>query len=72
MRRQLSSELGRHGVRVVTLETGGIPESIPAGYEGRCRIEKMLTDAAMLGRTATLEDVGNAAAFATVEPTRGR
>lgn len=64
MRRQLSSELGRYGVRVVTLKTGGIPESIPAGDENRERIEKMLTDATMLKRTATLEDVGIAAAFA--------
>jgi 3-oxoacyl-[acyl-carrier protein] reductase len=40
MRRQLSSELGRHGVRVVTLKTGGIPESIPAGFEGRDRLER--------------------------------
>jgi hypothetical protein len=35
MRRQLSSELGRHGVRFVTLRTGGVPETIPAGMEGR-------------------------------------
>jgi 3-oxoacyl-[acyl-carrier protein] reductase len=70
MRRQLSSELGRHGVRVVTLKTGGIPESIPAGYEGRDRIEEMLTDATMLKRTATLEDVGNAAAVAASDMAR--
>jgi 3-oxoacyl-[acyl-carrier protein] reductase len=29
MRRQLASELGRHGVRVVTLRTGGVIDSIP-------------------------------------------
>ncbi len=29
MRRQLSAELGPHGVRAVTLKTGGVPESIP-------------------------------------------
>src|SRR5206468_2154440 len=54
MRRQLSSELGRHGVRVVTLKTGGIPESISAGDEDRARLEEMLTGATMLKRTATL------------------
>lgn len=70
MRRQLSSELGRHGVRVVTLKTGGVPESIPADFEGRERVEKMLTDATMLTRTATLEDVGNAAAFAASDKAR--
>jgi 3-oxoacyl-[acyl-carrier protein] reductase len=28
MRRTLAGELGRRGVRVITLQTGGIPESI--------------------------------------------
>ena len=70
MRRQLASELGRHGVRVVTLKTGGIPESIAASYEGGERLKKMLTDATMLKRTATLEDVGNAAAFAASDKAR--
>ena len=37
MRRQLSSELGRHGVRFVTLRTGGVPETIPAAMEGASR-----------------------------------
>ncbi|HEY3729122.1 MAG TPA: SDR family oxidoreductase [Solirubrobacteraceae bacterium] len=70
MRRQLSSELGRDGIRVITLKTGGIAESIPAGYEGRDRLEKMLADATMLKRTATLEDVSNAAAFAASDKAR--
>jgi 3-oxoacyl-[acyl-carrier protein] reductase len=34
MRRRLSSELGRHGVRFVTPRTGGIPETIPPGVDG--------------------------------------
>jgi 3-oxoacyl-[acyl-carrier protein] reductase len=70
MRRQLSSELGRYGIRVVTLKTGGIVESIPDGYADRERVEKMLTDATMLKRTATLEDVGIAAAFAASDNAR--
>lgn len=70
MRRQLSSELGRYGVRVITLKTGGVPESIPAAYGDRQRLEKMLTDATMLRRTATLEDVGIAAAFAASDRAR--
>lgn len=69
MRRQLSAELGRYGVRVVTLKTGGIP-SIPAGFEGRERVEEMLTDATMLKQTATLADVGDAAAFAASDKAR--
>jgi NAD(P)-dependent dehydrogenase (short-subunit alcohol dehydrogenase family) len=70
IRRQLSSELGRHGIRVVTLKTGGVPESIPADFDGRERLEQMLTNATMLKRTATLEDVGNAAAFAASDKAR--
>ena len=34
-RRSLASELGPHGVRVVTLQTAGVPESIPDGMDGR-------------------------------------
>ena len=64
MRRQLSVELGAQGVRVVTLRSGGVPESIPAGFEGRDRIVEGLEASTLLGRCATLEDVGNAAVVA--------
>jgi 3-oxoacyl-[acyl-carrier protein] reductase len=64
MRRQLAAELGPHGVRVVTLRTGGVPESIPEGVSGREAIVEGIEKLTMLGRAATLEDVGNAAAFA--------
>jgi 3-oxoacyl-[acyl-carrier protein] reductase len=64
MRRQLASELGAHGVRTVTLRSGGVLESIPEGFEGRERIVQGILDATMLGRAATFEDVGNAAVFA--------
>ena len=63
MRRQLSAELGRHGVRFVTLRTGGVPETIPAGMEGREPIVAEIERLTMLGRAATLEDVGDVAAF---------
>jgi 3-oxoacyl-[acyl-carrier protein] reductase len=64
MRRQLSSELGPRGVRVVTMRTGGVPESLPEDFPGREEIvEKAIVDHTMLGRAATLEDVGNVAAF---------
>ena len=64
IRRQLSVELGPHGIRVVTLASGGVPESLPDGFEGRERIVEMIQRQTLLGRAATLEDVGNAAAFA--------
>jgi 3-oxoacyl-[acyl-carrier protein] reductase len=62
MRRQLAGELGPHGIRVVTMRTGGVPESIPE-KSVRAEIERMITADTMLGRAATLEDVGNVAAF---------
>jgi 3-oxoacyl-[acyl-carrier protein] reductase len=64
MRRQLAVELGPHGIRVVTLASGGIPETIPEGLDGRESIVEMIEGQTLLGRAATLEDVGNAAAFA--------
>jgi len=70
MRRQLSAELGRHGVRAVTLRTGGVPESIPAGFDGAAEIAAGLEAATLLGRTATLADVGNVAAFVASDQAR--
>jgi 3-oxoacyl-[acyl-carrier protein] reductase len=70
MRRQLASELGPHGVRVVTLRTGGVPESIPEGFDGRGAIVEGIEQQTMLGRAATLEDVGHAAAFAASDRAR--
>lgn len=70
MRRQLSAELGRHGIRVVTLRTGGVPESIPEGMDGREAIVAGIESETMLGRAATLEDVGNVAAFVASDQAR--
>lgn len=64
MRRQLAAELGPYGIRVITLRTGGVPETIPEGTELREQIEPALTAQAVLGRAATLADVGNVAVFA--------
>ncbi len=63
LRRQWSLELGRHGVRVVTMVSGGIVETIPWQTEGREEIVAEITKAAHLNRTATLADVGNVACF---------
>lgn len=70
MRRQLASELGPHGIRVLTLQTGGIPETIPEGTPGRAEIVRGIGEQAMLQRAATLADVGNVAAFAASDRAR--
>lgn len=54
----------------MTLQTGGIPESIPADLEYRDQIAEMTVAATMLGRAATLEDVGNAAVIAASDYAR--
>ncbi len=63
LRRQWSWELGEHGIRVVTMKTGGIPESLPADMPDRQKIVDQLLPLTLLKRSATLEDVGNVAAF---------
>jgi 3-oxoacyl-[acyl-carrier protein] reductase len=69
MRRQLSAELGAQGVRVVTLRTGGIAESVPE-FEGQDAIVDGIVAQTMLGRPAMLEDVGNVAAFVASDRAR--
>jgi NAD(P)-dependent dehydrogenase (short-subunit alcohol dehydrogenase family) len=64
MRRQIASELGRHGIRAVSLITGGIVETMPRDFPDRDNVIEMLVEPTMLKRAATLEDVGNVAAFA--------
>ena len=64
LRRQLAVELGPYGVRVVTLQTGGVPSTIPASLPGRAEIVSYLEGQTVTGRTATLEDVGHVAVFA--------
>jgi 3-oxoacyl-[acyl-carrier protein] reductase len=70
LRRQLASELGPHGIRVVTLQTGGVPETIPEGFDGREAITEGIVGLTMLKRAATLDDVGNVAAFAASDQAR--
>jgi 3-oxoacyl-[acyl-carrier protein] reductase len=70
LRRQLASELGKHGIRAVTLQTGGVPETIPQSFDRREEITEGIVDSTMLGRAATLEDVGNVAAIAASDLAR--
>jgi 3-oxoacyl-[acyl-carrier protein] reductase len=70
MRRQLATELGEHGVRVVTLLTSGIPETIPGEVRRRDSIAASIERSTLLGRAATLDDVGAVAAFVASDQAR--
>lgn len=69
LRRQWACELGPHGVRVVSLLTGGIPETIPDSPETE-PMKQAMTEATLLGRSATLADVGEVAAFVASDRAR--
>ena len=70
LRRQWACELGQHGIRVVTLKTGGILETLPDDVPGRDEIVAGIQQAALLNWTATLADVGNVAAFVASDHAR--
>ncbi len=70
LRRQCACELGPHGIRVVTLKTGGVPESIPDTVAGKSKIAAEIQKATLLNRVATLADVGNVAAFVASDQAR--
>jgi NAD(P)-dependent dehydrogenase (short-subunit alcohol dehydrogenase family) len=71
MRRQLSTELGPHGVRFVTLRTGGVPSSLDGLPDAaREAIVKGMEEQTLTGRAATLEDVGHVAAFVASDRAR--
>ena len=52
LRRQLASELGEHGIRTVSIRTGGIIESIPADFEGGEAMAEGLETMTLTGRGA--------------------
>jgi 3-oxoacyl-[acyl-carrier protein] reductase len=62
MRRQWACELGPHSVRVLSMRTGGIPESMGDAPEVE-PLKQQMIDATLLKRAATLTDVGRVAAF---------
>jgi 3-oxoacyl-[acyl-carrier protein] reductase len=68
IRRQLACELGPQGVRVITVVTGGIPETI--GDDVDPAVVQGIVDATMIGKAATYEDVGNVAVFAASDQAR--
>jgi len=70
LRRQWACELGKHGIRIVTLKTGGVPESISDDFAGKDEITASIEQETLLGRAATLTDVGNVAAFVASDQAR--
>jgi 3-oxoacyl-[acyl-carrier protein] reductase len=62
MRRQWACELGPHSIRVLSMRTGGIPESMPDQPETE-PFKQQMVDGTLLKRAATLTDVGRVAAF---------
>ena len=70
LRRQWACELGARGIRVVTLKTGGVPETLPEPFPGREEIIESIQQATLLKRAATLSDVGNVAAFVASDQAR--
>jgi 3-oxoacyl-[acyl-carrier protein] reductase len=68
LRRQLACELGPHGIRVVTLQSGGLPETISEDW--REAITQSFIATSMLKRVETLDDIGNVAAFAASDLAR--
>jgi 3-oxoacyl-[acyl-carrier protein] reductase len=63
LRRQWAVELGENNIRVITIKTGGIPESISDDPETVRAIANSITKDTLLKRAATLADVGNVATF---------
>lgn len=63
LRRQWAVELGPQGIRVLTIKTGGIIETLPENEPWREQIAKGIEQATLLKHAATLADVGNVAAF---------
>ena len=68
LRRQLAVELGPHGIRVVTLQTSGVPETTREDW--REAITESFAATSILKLVETLEDVGNVAAFAASDLAR--
>ena len=70
MRRQLATELGPHGVRVITLRTGGVPESIPEAFAGREAISASSPRRRCSAAPRRSRTSGGAAAFAASDHAR--
>ncbi len=70
LRRQWAIELGPQGIRVLTLKTGGIVDSISENVSGYDEIIASIQESTLLKRAATRVDVGNVAAFVASDQAR--
>jgi 3-oxoacyl-[acyl-carrier protein] reductase len=68
--RALATELAPAGIRVLTLQTSGVPGSIAADNPHRQAITDAIDASTLTGRAATLEDVGRVAVFAASDHAR--
>jgi 3-oxoacyl-[acyl-carrier protein] reductase len=69
MRRQWACELAQHRIRVLTIKTSGIPETMP-DMEQMEPIKQQMVDMTLLKRAATLDEVGRVAAFVASDHAR--
>ncbi|MBL1076903.1 SDR family oxidoreductase [Nocardia sp. 2] len=69
LRRQWACELGPQNIRVLTLRTGGIPESLPDIPQTEAAKQAMI-ESTLLERAATFADIGHVAAFAASDRAR--
>lgn len=70
IRRQWACEVSPHGIRVVTIVSGGVAEGIPDDFPAKEEISAALRESTLLGRTATLDDVAHVAAFVASDRAR--
>ncbi len=70
MRKQLASELGKQGIRTVSIRTGGIIDSIAPDFEGAETLIEGLEAMTLTGRGARLQDLGDVAAFVASDKAR--
>lgn len=70
LRRQRATELGPHGIPVVTLRTAGIAETVPEDFDRRDEILVRMEEARLLKHAPTLADVGEVATLVASDRAR--
>lgn len=70
LRRQWAVELGKLGIRFITIKSGGVPDSISSDPGLREQLRANIEADSPMGRAAELDDVGNVAVFAASDHAR--